>query len=82
MPKKQLKGTIISNKMDKTVVVKVEFTKTHPKYKKRYKVFNKYKADVKNSKNYDIGDEVVIEESKPISKDKKWRVLGDRKQGK
>jgi small subunit ribosomal protein S17 len=44
MPKKQLTGTVISNKMQKTVVVEVERLKEHPKYKRRFKIHKKYKA--------------------------------------
>ena len=73
MPKKQLKGKIVSNKMDKTVVVEVERIKEHKKYKKRYKVHKKYKAHTEAELN--IGDKVVIEECLPISKDKKWKVI-------
>ena len=74
MPKKQLKGIVFSNKMERTLVVKVERIKEHPKYKKRYKIHKKYKADYREG-NYEIGDKVIIEESKPISKDKKWKVV-------
>ncbi len=73
MPKRQLTGTIISNKMTKTVVVRVEKLKEHPKYKKRYKVSKKYKAHT--DKEYQIGDKVIIEECRPISKQKKWKVI-------
>jgi len=78
MPKKQLKGIIISDKMKKTVVVEVERIKEHPKYKKRYQVHKKYKAhcDVAaGGEKYKIGDKVIIEERRPISKDKKWEVI-------
>ena len=74
MPKKQLKGIIISDKMEKTVVVEVERIKKHPKYKKRYQVHKKYKAHCEAGK-YKVEDKVIIEESKPISKDKRWRVI-------
>jgi len=74
MPKKRLKGTIVSNKMQKTVVVKVERVKEHPKYKRRYKVHKKYKAHCDKGE-YKVGDRVTIEECRPISKDKKWRVV-------
>jgi len=74
MAKKQLIGTIVSNKMQKTVVVEVESIKEHPKYKRRYKMDKKYKAHVENGE-YQIGDRVIIEESRPISKDKKWKVI-------
>ena len=74
MPKKKLKGKVVSDSMDKTVVVEVERSKQHPKYKKRYQVHRKYKAhDEKNE--IEEGDEVVIEETRPISKDKRWRVI-------
>ena len=74
MPRHQLRGEVISNKMHKTVVVRVERIKEHKKYKKRYKVHKKYKAhDEKNE--YQVGDKVIIEECRPISKDKRWRVV-------
>ena len=74
MAKKQLKGIIISNKMQKTVVVKVERIKAHPKYKKRYKVHKKYKAHNEKG-DLKIGQRVVIKECRPLSKEKKWRVV-------
>jgi len=73
--KKQLTGTIISNKMQKTVVVRVERLKEHPKYKRRYRVYKKYKAHDEKGE-YKAGDKVLIEECRPISKEKKWRVIG------
>lgn len=73
MPKKQLKGKVVSDKMDKTVVVEVATTKTHPRYKGSYLSHKRYKAhDEKNE--FAKGDEVIIEETKPVSKDKTWRV--------
>ena len=74
MPKRQLTGKIVSDKMSKTVVVKVERQKIYPKYKARYKVFKKYKAHDERS-DFKIGDIVTIEECRPISKEKKWRVI-------
>ncbi len=74
MPKKQLRGTIVSNKMQKTVVVRVERIKEHPRYKKRYKVHKKYKAHTEKGE-YKIGDKVVIEECRPLSKEKRWRLI-------
>ena len=74
MPKKTLQGIVVSDKMQKTVVVKVERMKEHPKYKRRFKVHKKYKAHDQNQE-YHIGDKVVIEETKPISKDKTWVVI-------
>jgi len=75
MAKKQLTGTIISDKMQKTVVVSVERLKEHPKYKRRFKMHKNYKAHVEKEGEYKIGDKVVIEECRPISKDKKWKVV-------
>ena len=74
MPKKQLTGTVISNKMQKTVVVRVERLKQHPKYKRRFRVHKKYKAHDEKGE-YKVGDKVIIEECRPISKDKRWRVI-------
>jgi small subunit ribosomal protein S17 len=75
MPKKELIGIITSDKMQKTVVVKVERIKEHPLYRRRYKVHQKYKAHIENQADYKIGDKVKIRESRPLSKDKKWEVV-------
>mgnify|MGYP000850314244 CR=1 FL=1 len=70
---RRLRGTVSSNKMDKTVVVKVERVKEHPIYRKKYTVTTNFKAhDEKNS--CQVGDLVDIIESRPISKDKHWVV--------
>jgi len=74
MPKKQLMGVITSNKMQKTVVVEVESVKHHPKYLKTYRMHKKYKAHTESG-DYAIGDRVMIEECRPISKDKHWQVI-------
>ena len=74
MSKKQLIGLITSNKMEKTVVVKVDRVKEHPKYRRRYKVSKKYKAH-NEKEELKIGDKVIIQECRPISKDKRWRVI-------
>jgi len=74
MPKRQLTGTIISNKMLKTVVVRVERIKEHKKYKRRYRFHKKYKAHDEKGE-YKIGDRVIIEECRPISREKHWRVI-------
>jgi len=72
--KKRLKGRIISDKMDKTIVIKVERLVSHPIYKKKYRVSKKYKAhDEKNE--YKVGDLVEIEECRPVSKEKRWKVI-------
>ena len=69
-----LKGLVVSDKMDKTIIVLVNRYKEHPKYKKRYKVSKKYQVD--DSKNEcKIGDKVIIQEVRPISKNKKWKVI-------
>jgi small subunit ribosomal protein S17 len=75
MPKRKLKGIIVSDKMDKTVVVKVESLKKHPKYKKRFKQHKNYKAHLEDKEKYKLGDKVVIEECQPMSKEKKWKVV-------
>ena len=74
MPKKKLKGIVVSDKMAKTIVVQVETIREHPKYKKRFKTHKKYKAH-DEKKEYKVGDKVVIEEHRPISKDKRWKVV-------
>ncbi len=74
MPKKKLEGIVVSDKMQKTVVVEVQSLKKHPKYLRYFKVHNRYKAHDENKK-HKIGDNVVIEETRPLSKDKRWRVL-------
>lgn len=74
MPKKKLTGIVVSDKMQKTVVVLVERVKEHPKYKRRYKIHKKYKAHDQNSE-YKVGDKVTIEETNPISKDKHFVVI-------
>jgi len=74
MPKKRLKGTIVSNKMQKTVVVEVERVKEHPKYKRRYKIHKKYKVHYDEGE-YRVGDKIMIEECRPISRDKRWKVI-------
>ena len=75
MSKHKLTGIVISDKMQNTVVVKVERIKKHPKYKKRYTVSKKYKAH-DEKEEYKIGDRIIIEECRPLSKDKRWRIVG------
>lgn len=71
--KRKFSGVVVSDKMDKTRVVVVEYVKTHPKYKKRYKVSKKFKVhDEKNQ--YKEGDKVEFVECRPLSKDKRWRM--------
>jgi small subunit ribosomal protein S17 len=72
--KKKLKGIIISDKMKNTAVVKVDRLVAHPKYHKRFKVSKKYKAHTEGD-NFKVGDVVIIEACRPISKDKKFRIV-------
>ncbi len=74
MPKKVYTGKVLSNKMDKTVVVGVERVFQHPLYKKTVKNISKFKAHDEGNM-CKIGDEVQIIESRPISKDKHWQVI-------
>jgi small subunit ribosomal protein S17 len=68
-----LRGTVVSDKMDKTVVVAVSSLKEHPIYRKKYKVTSKFKAhDAENS--CQVGDLVEITETRPVSRDKRWLV--------
>jgi len=72
--KKYLEGVVVSDKMDKTVVVAVNTLKAHPKYLKRYLVTKKYKAhDPEN--RFKVGDKVKIVETRPRSREKRWKVV-------
>ena len=78
MPKRVLQGVVVSDKNDKTVVVEVERRYTHPLLRKTVRRSKKYHAhDEKNT--FKIGDIVRIEESRPISRNKRWVVLGEGK---
>ena len=71
MPKRVLQGVVVSDKNDKTIVVQVERRYTHPLLKKTVRRTKKYRAhDEKNS--FKVGDQVSIEETRPISKNKRW----------
>jgi len=73
--KKTMTGVVVSNKMDKTVVVKVERRFSHPIFKKVVKTTKKYK--VHDEKNECLeGDFIRIQETRPLSKEKRWRLLG------
>jgi small subunit ribosomal protein S17 len=69
-----LKGAVVSNRMDKTVVVSVSRFVKHPFYGKFYKVSKKYKAH-DAEKKCQVGDRVEIIETRPISKDKRFKIL-------
>ena len=72
--KRTLKGTVVSDKMQKTVIVEIVRLTKNLKYKKYFKVSKRYKAhDEKNE--YHTGDKVLIQEAKPMSKEKRWKVI-------
>jgi small subunit ribosomal protein S17 len=76
MPKRLLQGVVVSDKADKTIVVDVERRFTHPLLKKTVRRTKKYQAhDPEN--RCKVGDRVVIQESRPISKTKRWIVVTD-----
>lgn len=72
--KKRIKGVVVSDKMQKTIVVLTHRFVKHPKYGKFMRISKKYKAHDENNK-YKIGDTVLIEETRPISKDKTFIVV-------
>ena len=72
--RKVREGVVVSDKMDKTVVVVEETMKLHKLYKKRVKFSKRYKAHDENN-DCKVGDKVRIMETKPLSKDKHWRVV-------
>jgi small subunit ribosomal protein S17 len=72
--KRAIRGIVVSDKMSKTVVVSVTRFIKHPKYGKYYKVSKKYKAHDENNA-FKIGDKVEIVETRPISKDKRFKVV-------
>ena len=78
--RQQKVGRVVSNKMDKTIVVAVERLKKHRIYKRTYKVTKKFHVHVENNE-WQIGDTVLLEESRPISKTKHWRLVQIVKRG-
>ena len=72
--RKVREGIVVSDKMDKTVVVAEATMKLHKLYKKRLKATKKYKAHDENN-DCNVGDKVRIMETRPLSKDKRWRVV-------
>ena len=80
MPKRILQGPVVSDKGDKTIVVKIERIFTHPLFKKTVRRSKRYSAhDEKNE--YKIGDLVRIQECAPKSKTKTWEVIGQGSKG-
>jgi len=71
--RKRRVGVVVSDKMDKTVVIQIERLVPHPVYKKYVKRRNNVKAHDENNE-YQVGDRVEIVETRPVSKDKRWRV--------
>ena len=72
---RKLQGIIVSDKMNKTRIVAIVRLKKHPRYKKYYKVTRRFKVhDEKNE--YKTGERVIIEEMRPLSKEKRWRIVG------
>ena len=78
MPKRVLQGVVVSDKNTKTVVVEVERRYTHPLFKKTVRRSKKFHAH-DEEETFKVGDLVFIEESRPISKNKRWVVLKDKK---
>jgi small subunit ribosomal protein S17 len=79
MPKRTLQGVVVSDKQDKTVVVRVERRFTHPVMKKTVRRSKKYHAHDETNQ-YSVGDIVWIEEHRPISRTKRWAVVqGEKK---
>ncbi len=74
MPKRILQGVVVSDKQEKTVVVKVERRFTHPLLKKTVRRSKNYHAH--DEKGFKVGDQVSIEETRPISRLKRWIVVG------
>ena len=72
--RKVYRGTVVSDKMDKTITVMVETKKTHPLYGKRVKYSTKFKAHDENNEAR-IGDTVVIMETRPLSATKRFRLV-------
>lgn len=67
-------GVVVSDKNDKTVIIVADTFKAHRIYKKRYKITKRYKAHDEKNK-YKEGDKVLIKECRPLSGDKRWRVI-------
>jgi small subunit ribosomal protein S17 len=78
MPKRVMQGVVVSDKTDKTVVVKVERRFTHPLLKKTVRRSKKFQAHDENNQ-HKVGDVVSIEETRPISKTKRWIVISSDK---
>jgi len=72
--KRKFQGTVISDKMAKTIVVAIEEIRQHPKYLRRYKIQKRFKVHDEN-KQAKVGDKVIFEECRPLSKEKRWKLV-------
>jgi small subunit ribosomal protein S17 len=79
MPRRILQGTVVSDKNDKTVIVRVERLVMHPLYKKYIRRSKKYAAHDPDNR-FKVGDVVRIRECRPLSKTKRWEVLVEDEQ--
>jgi small subunit ribosomal protein S17 len=73
--KRRITGVVVSDKMQKTRVIAVDRLKKHPKYVTYYRVTSKFKAHDENNE-YKKGDKVIIEETRPLSREKRWTIVG------
>ncbi len=71
---RKFKGEVVADKMAKTVTVRVDHFKMHPRYHKQYRVSKKYKVHDEKGQ-YKVGDAIEFIECRPLSKDKRWRVI-------
>lgn len=69
-----LKGLVVSAKMQKTIVVAITRLVKHPKYRKYYKITKRYKVHDQNG-DYKMGDKILIQETRPLSKEKRWTTV-------
>ncbi|MDP3985638.1 MAG: 30S ribosomal protein S17 [bacterium] len=72
--KRQFEGVVVSDKMQKTIVVRVDRRKSHPKYRKYFVVSKRYQVHDEKGE-FHVGDVVVFEECRPLSRNKRWRVI-------
>lgn len=70
-----LQGVVVSNRMVKTVIVRVDRLRKHPKYQKYERTSRRFKAHADDARSFSAGDIVLIEESRPLSKEKRWKVV-------
>lgn len=73
--RRRLQGVVTSDKMAKTIVVRVDRSKSHPKYHKKYTASAKFKVHDEKGE-FKVGDVIIFEETRPISRDKCWRAIG------